>query len=171
MQALVDRAPAISVYEYWQLHRQKLECQRAYLEKWNNTRAPGSGRKVDVLLGPVMPHSAVPHNCCRYEISPLTAINTIDRTELMYRRWVGYTKVWNFLDYPAVSFPVTQVSKDIDVLDSTYVPRNAFDEWNWKLYDPGRMDKHPIGLQLIAQRHEEEKVLAAIQVLLEAYHR
>ncbi|KAE8370242.1 amidase signature domain-containing protein, partial [Aspergillus caelatus] len=143
VKALVDRGGPISVYEYWQLNRQKLGCQKMYLDLWNNTRGPISGCTVDVLLAPVMPHPAVPHNSCR---------------------WVGYTKVWNFLDYPALSFPVTAVSKDIDMADPSYQPRNPMDEWNWQLYDPERMNGHPIGLQIIAQRLQEEKVLAAAKV-------
>jgi Asp-tRNA(Asn)/Glu-tRNA(Gln) amidotransferase A subunit family amidase len=77
---------------------------------------------------------------------------------------VGYTKVWNFLDYSAMAFPVTTISKETDVADVGYEPRNATDEWNWKLYDPERMDGHPVGLQIIARKLEEEKVLGAARV-------
>lgn len=73
--------------------------------------------------------------------------------------------MWNFLDYSALSFPVTEISKDIDIADPSYEPRNPMDEWNWNLYDSKRMNGHPIGLQIIAQRLQEEKVLAAAKVL------
>ena len=72
--------------------------------------------------------------------------------------------MWNFLDYSALSFPVTTISKDTDIADPSYEPRNPMDEWNWNLYDSERMDGHPIGLQIIAQRLQEEKVLAAAKV-------
>ncbi|KAL4892481.1 amidase signature domain-containing protein [Aspergillus ambiguus] len=107
VKALVDRGAPISVYQYWQLNRQKVAHQKI---------------------------------------------------------WVGYTKVWNFLDYPALAFPVTTVSKETDLVDSGYEPRNAMDEWNWKLYDPERMDGHPVGLQIIARKMEEERVLGAARV-------
>ena len=55
----------------------KRDAQTAYLKKWNKIRAL-DGRRVDVLLTPVMPHPAVPHK---------------------KTKWVGYTKVWNLLDY------------------------------------------------------------------------
>ena len=74
------------------------------------------------------------------------------------------------LDYPALSFPVTTVSKEIDLVDSSYQPRNTFDEWNWKLFDPVTMHGHPIGLQIISQRHQEEKVLAAAEVFEKLLH-
>jgi amidase len=98
---------------------------------------------VDLLLIPTMPHTAVPHRCCR---------------------WVGYTKVFNFLDYPALSFPAGRVDKEIDAeLDAAYIPRNDHDAWNQKLYDLETMHGHHIGLQLVGRKFEEEKVLAAAQ--------
>lgn len=65
VEALVNRAPAISVYEYWQLNKEKIKLQKAYYDKWN-ARKGASGRKVDVLLTPTMPHTALPHKGCRW---------------------------------------------------------------------------------------------------------
>jgi amidase len=66
VEAFINRGKAISVYEYWQLNKRKLAAQTAYLDKWNATRGPVSGREVDVLLTPVAPHTAVPHRKSRY---------------------------------------------------------------------------------------------------------
>ncbi|KAK0855473.1 hypothetical protein LTS02_011088 [Friedmanniomyces endolithicus] len=147
--ALVNRAPAIPVYEYWQLNRAKVAAQKAYLDKWRRIRSPKSGREVDVLLTPTMPHSAVPHRACR---------------------WVGYTKVWNFLDYTACVLPVGRVDRAVDEakMDARvtgYVSRSEVDEWNWSLYDPEGMDGMPLSVQLVGQRLEEEKVLGIAQVV------
>ncbi|KAF4538402.1 Acetamidase [Lasiodiplodia theobromae] len=144
VEALVNRGKPISVYEYWQLNKLKHEQQKRYLDKWNAVRSP-SGRKVDVLLTPVMPHSAVPHRGCR---------------------WVGYTKVWNFLDYSAVVLPGGAVDKNMDAkADTSYQPRNELDKWNWSLYDPESMDGMPVGLQIVGRKLEEEKVLGAAKVV------
>jgi amidase len=92
-----------------------------------------------------MPHTAVPHRTCR---------------------WVGYTKIWNFLDYTALSFPAGKVVAARDVLPAEpYEPRNEYDEWNWKLYDPQTMNGHPVGLQIVGRRFEEEKVLGIARVI------
>lgn len=95
-----------------------------------------------------MPHSAVPHRKCR---------------------WVGYTKVFNFVDYPAVVLPAGQVSKELDSASAadmaSYQPRNPLDEWNWNLFDLDSMDKMPIGVQVVARRLEEEKVLGAAKLI------
>lgn len=142
MEALVNRGKAISVYDYWQLNKKKLELQKRYLDLWNSTKSPSSGNPIDVLLTPVMPHSAVPHRKCR---------------------WVGYTKVFNFVDYPAVVLPAGEVSKQLDSEDAKnmgeYEPRNTLDEWNWKTFDLDTMDGMPIGIQIVARRLQEEKAL------------
>lgn len=145
VEALVSKAPAISVYEYWALNRQKRAVQKQYLEKWNRA----TPRRVDVLLTPVMPHPAVPHRSCKY---------------------VGYTKVWNLLDYTALVLPAGRVDKRLDAAKddpsvSSYSPRNDIDLHNWSLYDPEAMDGLPIGVQIVGQRLEEEKVLGAGKVI------
>jgi amidase len=95
-----------------------------------------------------MPHSAVPHRKCR---------------------WVGYTKVFNFVDYSAVALPAGHVSKELDGEAvgnmSAYHPRNALDEWNWNLFDVDTMDGMPIGVQVVACRLQEEKVLGAAKAI------
>ena len=138
VEALVNRGKPISVYEYWQLNKRKIAAQKKYLDKWNATRSP-SDKPVDVLLSPTLPHTSIPHRKVR---------------------WVGYTKIWNFLDYPALSFPVDQVRAQQDQVPAEpYVPRNALDEWNWNLYDASQVDGYPVNLQLVGRKLEEEKVL------------
>ncbi|KAJ5362307.1 hypothetical protein N7541_003151 [Penicillium brevicompactum] len=137
VEALVNRGKAISVYEYWQLNKRKIAVQKAYLDQWNATRSR-SGRPVDVLLSPTLPHTTVPHR---------------------KMKWVGYTKIWNLLDYPAVTFPVDRV-RATDVAPE-YTPRNAVDEWNWNLYDVDQVEGYPVNLQVIGKKLHEEKVLGA----------
>ncbi|KAL1959969.1 hypothetical protein VTO42DRAFT_637 [Malbranchea cinnamomea] len=144
VEALVNRGKAISVYEYWQLNKRKMAAQKRYLDNWNNAKSPSSGRVVDIILAPTMPHTSVPHKSCR---------------------WVGYTKVWNILDYSAITFPVTTVDRNLDKLpQEPYEPRNELDRWNWGLYDLDVMAGHPVNLQIIGRKLEEEKVLGAALV-------
>ncbi|GJN80002.1 hypothetical protein PLIIFM63780_003526 [Purpureocillium lilacinum] len=172
--ALLESARPISVYNYWQLHRLKVAAQQAYNDKWNDSHRLGQARhpeqrSVDVLISPVMSHTAVPHR--------------------KTGKWVGYTKIWNFLDYTAMSFPLARFSGDpTEVGDSSseqilvaatraraefqqkYVPRNDLDEWNQQQYDPEAMHDLPIGVQIIGRRFEEEKVLGVATVLEKLLH-
>lgn len=148
VEALVNKGKAISVYEYWQLNKKKLAAQKRYLDLWNTTRSKKTGNQIDILITPVMPHSAVPHRKCR---------------------WVGYTKVFNFVDYPAVVLPAGHVSKELDdniVNDMGFhQPRNILDDWNWKMFDLSRMNGMPIGVQIVTRRLQEETVLGAAKAI------
>ncbi|KAK1993219.1 amidase [Colletotrichum falcatum] len=142
VRGFVDLGRPISVYEYWQLNKKKVAAQQSYHDMWDGARSP-SGRPVDALLVPTMPHVAVPHGMCR---------------------WLGYTKLFNLLDYTALTFPAGRASRDLDgASPARHDPRNAYDAWNWDLYDPVAMDGLPVGLQVVGRRFEEEKVLGAAQ--------
>ncbi|KZZ96756.1 Amidase [Moelleriella libera RCEF 2490] len=148
VQRLLDAAEPITVYQYWQLNKRKWKLQQAYLDKWTSLRSEKTGRQADVLLMPPMPHSAVPHGQCR---------------------WVGYTKVWNLLDYPALVIPGGRtIRADADVTFSGE-PRNQLDGWNRNVWEKHGHEMAslglPVGLQLICRKFEEEKLLAAGQVL------
>jgi Asp-tRNA(Asn)/Glu-tRNA(Gln) amidotransferase A subunit family amidase len=143
----VNSGQPTSVYAYWQLNKQKVAAQKKFLDLWNATVSPTTGKPIDILLTPVMPHSAVPHRKCR---------------------WVGYTKVFNFVDYPAVVIPAGKVDAAVDgsgVDGEAYEARNELDKWNWDLWDRESMHDMPIGVQVVARRLEEEKVLGAAKVV------
>ncbi|KAI1443728.1 amidase [Annulohypoxylon stygium] len=148
VEALVNRGQPISVYDYWQLNRRKIALQQAYLEKWNKIRSPKTGKPVDVVLMPPMPHAAVPHRSCR---------------------WVGYTKIWNVLDYSALIIPAGNICSLDGSVVWNHTPRNVTDEWNagvWaqnkeKMIELGL----PIGVQIAGRKLEEEKVLAVGAVI------
>lgn len=141
VEALVNRAKPVSVYEYWQLNKRKIAAQQAFHETWNNARS-ASNRPVDVLLVPTMPHTAMPHRTCR---------------------WTGYTKLFNFLDYTALSFPAGTANTALDMKEPGYEPRDELDKWNWEQYDAEKMDGFAVGLQIVGRRLEEEKVLGVAQ--------
>ncbi|KAF4452194.1 hypothetical protein F53441_4933 [Fusarium austroafricanum] len=147
VQRLVNRGKAISVYEYWKLNKKKWELQQGYLEKWNSIQS-ASGKRVDVLLMPPMPHTAVPHGGCG---------------------WVGYTKVWNLLDYTALVIPGSRMKvEDVDV-PFEYPVRGPEDEWSKGLWNKNKKEmgemELPIGLQIVGRKLDEEKVLGAAEVI------
>ncbi len=149
MERLVNRAPAISVFEYWQLNRRKWELQQAYLDKWASIRCPETGLPVDAVLMAPMPHTSVPHESCK---------------------WVGYTKVWNVLDYTAMVIPGGVVlEEDLQKPWAGFEPRNPIDEWNHGLWDKNGADmaRHllPVGVQIVGRKLEEERVLGIAKVL------
>ncbi len=145
VEALVNKGKPISVYAYWHLNKEKVAAQKRFLDLWMSTRSPKTEKEIDILLTPVMPHSAVPHRKCR---------------------WVGYTKVFNFVDYPAVVIPAGEVSTKLDSEPTdSYEPRNPLDDWNWRLFDVNAMNGMPVGVQVVARRLHEERALGAAKVI------
>lgn len=151
VERLVNRGPAISVYEYWQLNKRKLALQNAYLDKWNSILCRETGTIVDAVILPPMPHTAVPHGSCA---------------------WVGYTKVWNVLDYPALVMPAGRVSSvDLDTpwtLEDSGIS-HPFNVANKKLWIDHRSRmaelQLPVGIQIVCKRLEEEKLIGIGKVV------
>lgn len=147
VEKLINRGKAISVFEYWQLNRRKWALQQAYLEKWDSI-GTSHGRTVDVLLTPPMPHTAVPHKSCR---------------------WVGYTKIWNVLDYTALVLPGGAVREEDVGTPWDFAPRGEVDEWSLDLWKANKEEmarlKLPVGLQIVGRKLEEEKVLGIGKVV------
>ncbi|KAL4864564.1 hypothetical protein BDV12DRAFT_10026 [Aspergillus spectabilis] len=140
MEAYKD-AEEIGVHEMWQVHLARNALCKSYLERWN-------AAEIDAVLCPATPYSTVEHGKFAY---------------------VGYTGVFNVLDYPAVSFPCG-VTTDKD-LDAPYVDHQALSDLDGKIqsdYSAEAVHGMPVNLQLVGRRLEEESVLAMTDVVLKA---
>lgn len=130
----------LRVPDIWKLTQQREEYRTAYLAHWNSvgissvadnadTAAAGAAvavstakmssltveeqeSMVDVVLCPVGPGTAPPHDMARY--------------------W-GYTSQWNLLDYPCLVFPTGLACGDEDVREEGYRPPNVRDASNYEL--------------------------------------
>ncbi|KAF1811872.1 amidase [Eremomyces bilateralis CBS 781.70] len=137
-----EQAKEVGGYDMWQLHIQRNEIQKRYLDRWNNAG-------IDVLLLPTTPFATVKNGQFKH---------------------VGYTGVYNVLDYAATSFP-TGLSVDQDADKATgagFKPLTSIDEEINSEYDAQAVLGMPISLQLVARRLEEEKVIEATKVVLDA---
>ncbi|CAO2657878.1 Nn.00g071380.m01.CDS01 [Neocucurbitaria sp. VM-36] len=130
------------VFDMWKMHLERSELQRQYLEQWMSYDG------LDAILAPTTPYASVPHGDFKY---------------------VGYTGVYNVVDYSAVSFPTkTFVDKARDKPVADHQPQSDFCKEAHESYDHELIHGLPVSLQLIAQRLEEEKVLAMTDVVLQA---
>jgi Asp-tRNA(Asn)/Glu-tRNA(Gln) amidotransferase A subunit family amidase len=90
----------LSVYENWDLNMSR-EIIRAQYHSLMQERG------VDVILSPAYVGVAPEHETGTY---------------------IGYTSVWNVLDYPALVVPTgLKVDQALDVVDTLYAPRNDVD--------------------------------------------
>ncbi|KAF2674562.1 amidase [Microthyrium microscopicum] len=134
-------ASELGVHDMWQLQLERTLWRAKYLD-----RLVKAG--LDAILAPTTPYAAVEHD---------------------YFKYVGYTGVWNVLDYSAVSFP-TGLTADHE-LDANYSSDQSLGKECAEireLYNAKNIHGMPISLQLIARRLEEEKVLAMTKTVLDA---
>jgi amidase len=143
LREIFELKPPFSAVQTQQLAIEARNSCEAYLDYWNSLTAD-DGREVDAFIMPVAPHAAVMPG--RY-------------------LYTGYTEVVNLLDYSAAVIPVTVADKQVDLIDTHYVPMNELDEQNWKWYDPDAYDGAPVGIQIVCKRYEEEKVWAIAQIV------
>ncbi|KZT35454.1 amidase [Sistotremastrum suecicum HHB10207 ss-3] len=155
----------------WQLHKQKRQLRKEYLDHWEATvEITGTGRPVDGIISPPTPYGATPHG-----------LNTD----------AFYTTLWNILDYATAGFPVTTVDP---ILDAQKPPPHEFynheDEaiynlckWNPVIHvleahlfypdDVELFKDSPIGLQITGRTLEEEAVIGMAELIdaaLKAHH-
>ncbi|RDI79023.1 ATP-dependent DNA helicase II subunit 1 [Venturia inaequalis] len=134
-------AKELGTHTMWQLQIERTELSKAYLDRWN--RCEG----LDAILCPTTPYASVEHENFKY---------------------VGYTAVFNVIDYSAVSFPSgIKADKEQDKA-STMQPLSDICATIQDLYNAEGVHDMPVSLQLVARRLEEEKVLMMTEVVLEA---
>lgn len=52
----------INECQLWQLHKEKRELRKSYLDHWEATVSQtGTGRPVDAIISPAVAYTAVPH--------------------------------------------------------------------------------------------------------------
>ncbi|KAL8964867.1 MAG: hypothetical protein Q9197_006773 [Variospora fuerteventurae] len=138
---------ARSAHEQWELVAQR-EAYKAEWHAWWRDEA-----KIDVLLCPPNATPAVPHGGMKDAVASC-----------------GYTFLFNLLDYTAGVIPVTHVDRELDgILPVGFATKgmNGVARGAYKHYDAGKMHGLPVGVQIVGQRLQEEKVLAVMERVVE----
>jgi len=137
-----------SVYELYQLNREKEALQGLMLKKWLATAsATASGRPIDGLILPVAPVTA-----------PRFGNND----------YINYTGLFNLLDLPATVFPVTFVNAQKDQANADYQPASKIDAGIQSRFDPQLMQGSPVCLQVVGRKYRCESTLASAEIISSA---
>jgi amidase len=132
--------------EIFKLNSEREALRARALAHWNATQArTASGRPVDAILCPVAATLAPPHDSTC---------------------WWGYSSHWNLLDLPGVVFPVGRFSAGDELpSQSERIPRNDIEEFIQNQWHPATYENAPISLQLVGRRHNEERLLAMLNIV------
>lgn len=112
----------------------------------------------------------------RWEANDLDALimPTTQWVGLRPRAWVqsdmyiGYSAIFNVLNWTALTIPTTVVSKDKDQPSQEWVnhkARSFSDSFNHEYYDVDLFDGMPVGVQIVTGRFGEEKAIGLAKVL------
>ncbi|KAJ5124926.1 uncharacterized protein N7515_008751 [Penicillium bovifimosum] len=127
-----------------QFETTKITIQTAFHKQWIS-----SG--IDALLTPVLPW-----------------VGYKPKTWVRSKQWIGYTGMWNLLDYAAVTVPVARADRRLDDGDvewEGHLVRNESDEFNYSQYDIDLVHGMPICVQIVGGRFGEEKAVAVGKVV------
>ncbi|GAA5849651.1 hypothetical protein JCM8547_000521 [Rhodosporidiobolus lusitaniae] len=129
-----------TVYETYQLNRQKETYQQRFLQRWLSTSSETTtGKPIDALLLPTTAETA----CRRLS-------------------WGGFGAIASLLDLPAACFPVARVEPEVDRREEEggFVSLGKEDDDVRANYDPILMAGMPVSLQIIGRRWKDEELLA-----------
>jgi len=144
-----------SVYQYYNYVADKLAFERQTRTSLWSAAEPG-GPTLDAVLAPVQAIPALPHGGCDH-LAPLACA----------------TLMYNIMDSPVGVVPVTRVDPARDGLSDEWraAPGNGSKILEDEVYGPKgaynvqAMEGLPVGIQVVGQPWEEEKVLAIMHVV------
>ncbi|KAK6371383.1 hypothetical protein LTS17_009114 [Exophiala oligosperma] len=123
---------------FFDLNVRRDEAAKQYLRLFRDN-------KIDAILMPVAPHTAVPWD--KFSNA-------------------SYTGLWNYLDYPAVVIPVGKVGEQDLADDISHAKYGPEDAELYKLYTGPELYKDaPIALQVVGYRQTDEALLNTASVL------
>ncbi|KAL2818140.1 amidase signature domain-containing protein [Aspergillus granulosus] len=154
IQGMVVGTPAdeLSSEEREKIEEAKWAYQERYLLQWVS-----SG--IDALLLPVTPW-----------------VGYKPKTWVVSKQWLGYTALYNLLNYAAVTVPVVTADPALDDPQKDeewkqYVPRNESDKFNYEQYDIDLVKKMPVTVQIVGGRFGEERAVSVAKVIDEVFGR
>ncbi|KAI9778721.1 MAG: hypothetical protein M1839_007952 [Geoglossum umbratile] len=138
---------AKNTYEYQGL----IARREAYKARWHDWWEREAG--IDFLITVPNATPAVPHGGMKEAVSSC-----------------GYTFLFNLLDYTAGVLPITHVDRSLDALPPTFRLRdlNGVAQGAYIHYDADKMHGLPVGVQVVGQRLQEERVLGFMERVEEA---
>ncbi|EER43937.1 acetamidase-A [Histoplasma capsulatum var. duboisii H88] len=134
----------LDIRQRQQLEMQKIAYREMYLAHWNKIG-------IDALVMPVM-----------------AWVNFKPRTWVESKQLLGYSALWNLLDYAALAVPITKVDPVVDTPDSEWVEhkaRNESDAFNHQQYNVNLVKGMPVSLQVVTERFGEEKAISIGKVI------
>lgn len=143
---MFDSFDVMEVPDLWKLQNERTLLAKRYLDRWLATKMKTkNGKPIDAIIMPATPFAGNPNG--------------------KYHGYVGFTSIFNVLDYAVGTFPVTRADKDLDLADPESANHSIDDTKIWQDYNPEETHGGAVALQLIGRRFQEEKVVEMLKVV------
>ncbi|KAL3831810.1 hypothetical protein ACJMK2_023513 [Sinanodonta woodiana] len=129
-----------NVYDWWKLAEKLQEYKKKFLSLWRSL-------ELDALICPGFAFPAVPNG---------EVFNVLGG--------VTYTTLYNLLDYPAGTVPVTKVTKEDEAEMKDYPTRTRYERFIKKYFSEGTVGL-PLGVQCVGLPYQEELVLRVMKMV------
>lgn len=138
----------VSVYASWQVALERDVYRKEYLDyTMASVSQTGTTRPVDAIISPIANSASCQH----------------DRND-----YLGYTKIWNLLDYPVVVMPITHVDPVKDKAHKLDVSYSNRDQELWDRYDQDKWSGLPVCLGLVGKKLQDEELLGLAKIVAES---
>lgn len=142
---IYETAKDMSVSALWDLQTERVKLCKEYLDQWNSTTSKTHcKRPIDAIIMPVSPYSGAGTGKFTY---------------------IGYTAVFNALDWATGTIPVTRAHFSRDTKDYSYQPRNEDDKLTYDRFNPEEVDGGAAGIQIVCKKLQEEKLLKIMKLV------
>lgn len=143
---MFDSFEVMEVPALWKLQNERTTLAKNYLDRWLATKnKTKNGLPIDAIIMPATPFAGNPNG--------------------KYHKYVGFTSVFNVLDYAVGTFPVTRADKNLDPADDESCHHSENDTNIWRDYNPEETHGGAVALQLVGRRFQEEKVVEMMKVV------
>ncbi|KAL3831831.1 hypothetical protein ACJMK2_023533 [Sinanodonta woodiana] len=129
-----------NVYDWWKLAERLEEYKKKFLSLWRSL-------ELDALICPGFAFPAVPNG---------EVFNVLGG--------VTYTALYNLLDYPAGTVPVTKVTREDEAGMKDYPSRTRYERFIRKYFSEGTVGL-PVGIQCVGLPYQEELVLRVMKMV------
>lgn len=114
-----ETAEELGTADMWKLHLERTAFQNKYLDRWTEAG-------LDAIICPTTPYSTVKNGEFKYGEFCSVPSPSPNQAKWLTAGLVGYTGVFNVLDYSAVSFPSPlSVDAQVDIKDPDYSPLSS----------------------------------------------
>ncbi|KAK3605349.1 hypothetical protein CHS0354_033841 [Potamilus streckersoni] len=129
-----------NVYDWWKLAERLQKYKKKFLSLWRS-------HKLDVLICPGFAFPAVPNGAVFNVLGGVT-----------------YTALYNLLDYPAGTVPITKVTREDEAGMKEYPTNTRYERFIKKYYSEDTVGL-PVGVQCVGLPYQEELVLRVMKML------